>query len=112
MNLLRKIFISSVILALFSGLGGCASSMIGVTPGANRVSLAEASQVTACESKGKRNVSVIARLGLIPRNPEDVEDNLFQVARNNAVEDGADTVVKGESKELGKRTFEMYKCRP
>jgi hypothetical protein len=86
--------------------------MIGTTPGSERVSLADGSQVTACQSKGTRNVSVIARLGLIPRNAEDVENNLFQLARNNAVGDGADTIVKGDSAELGKRTFLMYKCRP
>ena len=44
--------------------------------------------------------------------PEAVEDNLYQLARNNAVDAGADTLVKGESKKFGERSFGMYKCRP
>ena len=97
---------------LLAVLSGCSSNLIGVRPGAERVSLADASQVTACQSKGKTIVSVLAKVGFITRSIEDVEDNLYQLARNDAVTDGADTLVKGESKEFGKRTYEMYKCRP
>jgi hypothetical protein len=99
-------------LSVAAGLSGCASSLIGVREGADRVSLAEANQVAACQSKGKINVGVLARIGLTERDAEDVEANLYQLARNNAVDNGADTLVKGESKEFGKRTFEMFKCRP
>lgn len=100
------------ILPMIAGLSGCASGLIGVHPGAERVSLAEANQVGACESKGKTIVSVLAKIGFINRLEEVVEGDLYQVARNDAVDAGADTLVKGESKEFGKRTFEMYKCRP
>ena len=101
-----------VTVTLATGLGGCASRLIGVREGSERVSLADAKQVTACQSKGKINVSVLAKIGLSERDAEDVEANLYQLARNNAVDNGADTLVKGESRELGKRTFEMFKCRP
>jgi len=33
------------------------------------------------------------------------------MARNAAVEDNADTIVKGESKKFGERTYSLYKCR-
>ena len=105
---------TSTILALLSivVLSACSSVMIGEKEGSDRVSLADAKQIANCQSKGKINVSVLAKIGIIPRSEEDVEANLFQMARNNAVENGADTLVKGESKEPGKRQFEMYKCRP
>jgi hypothetical protein len=93
-------------------LGGCTSMMIGQRDGSDRVSLADASQVGGCESKGKTIVSVVAKVGFIKRLPEAVEADLYQLARNNAVDAGADTLVKGESNEFGKRTYEMYKCRP
>ena len=101
-------------LALLSiaALSACSSALIGKKEGFDYVSLAYANQVANCETKGKINVSVITTIAKIPRFEKDIEDNLFQMARNNAVEDGADTLVKGESKELGTRTFEMYKCRP
>lgn len=104
----------STMLALLSiaALSACSSVIIGEKEGSDYVSLANANQVANCQAKGKINVSVMAKIGIIPRTEEDVEANLFQMARNNAVENGADTLVKGESKELGKRTFEMFKCRP
>jgi hypothetical protein len=112
MRFSKQIFAIYVVLPLIAGLSGCASSMIGVHPGVERVSLAEANQVGACQSKGKVIVSVMAKVGFIDRSEEDVEADLYQMALNDAVDAGADTLVKGESKEFGKRTFEMYKCRP
>ena len=112
MGITKRIFIITAAVSLIAGITGCASNLIGVKEGADRVSLADASQITACQPKGKTIVTVLAKIGIIPRNEQDVEDNLYQLAKNNAVEAGADTLVKGESKGPGKRLFEMYKCRP
>jgi hypothetical protein len=112
MKISKNMLVIAVIVPLIAGISGCASSLIGVRAGAERVSLADANQVAACQSKGKTIVSVLTVVGFINRSEEDVEANLFQLARNNAVDAGADTLVKGESKEFGKRTFEMFKCRP
>lgn len=112
MRISKGMSVITVVLPLIAGLSGCASSLIGVHEGADRVSLAEANQVGACQSKGKTIVSVLAKIGFINRLEEVVEADLYQVARNDAADAGADTLVKGESQEFGKRTFEMYKCRP
>lgn len=112
MRFSKQLFAITVVLPLIAGLSGCASSMIGVRPGVERVSLAEADQVGACQSKGKVIVSVVAKVGFINRLEDVVEADLYQMALNDAADAGADTLVKGESKEFGKRTFEMYKCRP
>lgn len=93
-------------------LAGCASKLIGERVGADLVELQEASQVTNCKNLGKVHVSVLAEVGFITRRPEDVEANLVQMARNSAVDRGGDTVVKGNSTEYGKRTFDVYKCKP
>ena len=90
----------------------CASQMVDVLPGAERVSTAEASQVTGCVSMGKVTTSVLSKVWFISRSTVGVEENLLQMARNAAAEDGGDTLVRGESSEFGKRTFAMYKCRP
>lgn len=103
---------SMLALLSIAALSACSSVLIGEKEGSDHVSLANANQVANCQSKGKINISVMAKIGIIPRSEEDVEANLYQMARNNAVDNGADTLVKGESKELGKRQFEMYKCRP
>jgi hypothetical protein len=107
MKLLKKIVFTTLL--VFNA--GCASDMIDVRAGSERVSLADANQVTSCQSKGKITVSVLAKVGFINRSVEDVEANLLQLARNGAAEVGADTVVKDELVVIGKRTFAMYKCR-
>lgn len=112
MKFSRGILVITAMLPLLSGLSGCASGLIGDRPGSNRVSLADANQVNGCQSKGKTIVSVMAKVGFINRLEEVVEADLYQLARNNAVDAGADTLVKGESQEFGKRTFDLYKCRP
>lgn len=97
------------VLPLIAGLSGCAYNIfIGLHEGADRVSLAEAGQVASCQPKGRITNSVFAK----GRIEKDVEANLYQMARNSAVDAGADTVVKGESPEFGTRTFSFYKCRP
>ena len=109
MQMTNKLWILAATAAL---LTGCASKLIEVRPGSETVNLAETSQVAKCQPKGKTTVSVLAEVGFITRRPEDVEANLLQLARNEAVKQGADTVVKGNSTEYGKRTFELYKCQP
>lgn len=112
MRFTKIMLVITLVSPLIAGLGGCTSMMIGERAGSDRVSLADANQVGGCQSKGKTIVSVVAKVGVINRLDEAVEGDLYQLARNNAVDAGADTLVKGESKEFGKRTFDMYKCRP
>lgn len=112
MQFSKGMFVLTIILPLIAGLSGCASSLIGEHKGSDLVSLADANQVGGCQSKGTTIVSVLAKVGFINRSDEDVEANLYQLARNDAADAGADTLVKGESQEFGKRTFKMYKCRP
>jgi len=112
MQFSKGMLVITVVLPLIAGLSGCASSLIGVRQGINRVSLADANQVGACQSKGKTIVSVLAKIGFINRLDEAVEADLYQMARNDAADAGADTLVTGDSPEFGTRTFNMYKCRP
>ena len=59
----------------------------------------------------RTTLSVLSSLGPITRSAEAVEDNLLQMARNEAVDKGGDTVVKGASMEYGKRSYEIFKCK-
>ena len=79
--------------------------------GSDSVAVLDANQVSACQDKGQINVSVLAEVGFITRSNDKVEGELLQLARNGAVTAGADSVVKGNSLEFGKRTYSMYKCR-
>ena len=109
MRYFKEMLMSAPLLAM---LGGCASDLIEVRHGSDRVSLADASQVASCQPKGAITVSVLAKVGLFTRSVKDVDADLLQLARNGAVDAGGDTVVKGDRPEIGRRTFSIYKCRP
>jgi len=108
MKLSKGMLAIAAAVPLIVGLNGCASKIIGVREGAERVSLADANQVASCQSKGGITISIFAK----GRAENEVEANMYQMARNDAVDSGADTIVKGESTEFGKRAFKLYKCRP
>ena len=112
MQFFKGMLIITAIVPLIAGLSGCASDLIQVREGSDRVSLADASQVSNCESKGKTTVTVLTKVGIFNRSIEDVDANLLQLARNSAVDMGGDTIVKGDRPEIGKRIFAVYKCRP
>ncbi len=96
--------------SLLAVLSGCADSLIQVEPGSERVTLADANQVSDCQRIGKTSVNVVAQVGIYSRAVADVDANLLQLARNGAIEEGGDTVVAGERQDIGKRTFLIYKC--
>ncbi len=109
MNLYKNVLVFSAFVMVFSG---CASQLIEVKQGSERVSVADANQVASCESKGKATVSVLTKVGFISRSVDAVEGNLVQLARNSALDIGGDTIVRDEMPEFGKRTFAIYKCKP
>ncbi len=108
MKVSKGMLVVAAVVPLLVGLNGCASKFIGTREGVERVSLAEENQVANCQSKGKITFSIFAK----GRAEKEVEANMYQMALNHAVDVGADTVVKGDSPEFGKRTFATYKCRP
>jgi hypothetical protein len=108
----KGLFFLLSIVTLISGLDGCATNLVEMRMGSERVALADESQIAGCKSLGDINVSVLAEVGFINRSVEAVEANLLQLARNGAVDAGGDTVVKGNSPDYGRRTFAIYKCRP
>lgn len=108
----KKLVVLAAVLPLSLALGGCASKLIGERVGADQVVLAEPAQVANCKSLGRTTVSVLSAVGPFTRSAEAVEDNLVQMARNQAIDKGGDTVVKGNSMKYGERTFEVFKCKP
>lgn len=92
-------------------LVGCSSKLIGTTPGADQVAVANPDAVGICKPLGRTSVSVYASSGPFTRSAEAIEANLEQLARNEVVKQGGDTIVKGDSTQLGQRFYDMYKCK-
>ncbi len=98
-------FISLFILMI--ALTAC-SKVVDIKPGSEKVSVADKNLVGQCVSKGKVTVSVTSKVGFYTRDVETVEGNLTQLAKNSAVEEGANTIVRGASSSFGERQFELY----
>lgn len=107
-----KISQKLTVITLFSGLvAGCASSFIDVKEGADKVNVSTADKVTNCQSKGTVTSSVLSKVLFVSRSVEGVEENLLQMAKNAAIEAGANTVVKGDAPKFGERSFSLYQCK-
>ncbi len=112
MQISGKILLVATAAMATAALNGCASKLIEKRAGSENVAVLEAGQVKSCQSKGMTTVSVLAEVGFITRSKEAVEANLVQLASNSAIDSGGDTIVKGNSTEFGKRTFEIFRCKP
>jgi len=87
---------------------GCA--LVELTPAGAGVRLASPEAVVTCTNLGRITASVVHEVGILPRHPEAVQNNINVTARNRAAEMGADTLVPVTKVEDGKQTFEVYRC--
>jgi hypothetical protein len=87
---------------------GCA--LVELTPAGAGVRLASPEAVVTCTNLGRITASVVHEVGILPRHPEAVQNNINVTARNRAAEMGADTLVPVSKVEDGKQTFEIYRC--
>lgn len=103
---LRILLVSAVMGAL---LAGC--SWVKLEQGADRVNLVSHERASDCQKLGRTRVQVAARVGFIPRNDDAIQENLDDMARNQAVEMGGDTIAALDEAEEGRQTFGIYRCR-
>lgn len=108
---MKDFFRLYLFLGLFILLTSCTNKVVEVKPGSEKISVADKSLVGKCKSKGKVTVSVTSKVGIYTRDIDTVEGNLTQLAKNSAVSEGADTIVRGASTNYGEREFELYQCR-
>lgn len=92
------------------GLSLTACTFIDMKPGAEAIVLASESGVTDCKKLGTSTGSVVHRAAGFDRLPEVVADELERLARNAAVDAGANTLVALTPVSEGKRTYGMYSC--
>jgi len=90
---------------------GCA--WVTLTPEAEGVRVVSSTQeVAGCRNLGGIRAQTRARIGFIARSEEKISQELEALARNNAAEMGADTLVAdGPPSAEGRQRFEAYRCR-
>ena len=91
-------------------LGACTYGIV-LDSGGQQVRTAWNGDVSGCRDVGKVTVSVLSRVGPVDRNDIKVRDELEIMARNQAAQMRADTIVPlGEPRE-GEQAWEGYACR-
>ena len=89
-------------------LAGCV--FVQPTPEGKKVRLLTAGEVERCRALGTLTSQVAARVGVIPRSREAVQEDVLVNARNAASEMGGDTIVPASDLEEGKQVFQVYRC--
>lgn len=90
---------------------GSACTWVKVSDDGSKVAVTQMANVDNCEKVRNVNVKVKANLGPIDRNDDKVTTELANLARNEAVRFGGDTVVPTSPVNNGSRDFAVYKCK-
>ena len=91
------------------GIASCTYA-VHVEPGSTNVRVVDASLVSRFALIGEITSSVMHRIGIIARDPAQVEEDLAQIARNSAVSMKGDSIVPGDRPRPGERQFTVYRC--
>ena len=103
----HKLFITVILL---SGLVS-ACTWVKPTSQANNVHVVGQSNLGGCERLGWVEVGVRSELLFdIQRSPAKVKTELETLARNQAAERGADSVIATSEVKNGKQNFDIYRC--
>lgn len=89
-------------------LAGC--SWIDVTPEAERVRIVPQDRVSDCTLRGTINAATKAEVIGLTRNNRVVTDEVDNLARLEAVDLNADTLVALGPVDRGARTYRAYRC--
>jgi hypothetical protein len=91
-------------------LSGC--TWVALEPEGKRVRVvSSASNVEGCEAKGEITASVRDRIAFMDREPAKVADEVEALARNEAANLGADTILAQGDLADGARTYASYRCK-
>lgn len=91
-------------------LAACSNSWVQVTPEGERVSLATAAEIGNCRRIGVANVSALDSIGFVNRGANRLQEELVNLARNEAGEAGGNRVVPESTINEGRQTFGIYQC--
>ena len=87
---------------------GC--TWVQPTPQSDSVRIVTFEKANGCQKLGRIGTSVKASVGVIQRSAEKVASELDVLARNEAAEMGADTIVREGAVNNGARAFAAYRC--
>jgi len=100
---------SLIVLCCVAALAGC---WVTPSPVSKNVAVVNGVQVAQCRLVGKADLSVPDKLGTLQRVPDDMENDLQTLAKNQAINAGGDTVAPLSVQDGGKQSWGYYACGP
>jgi hypothetical protein len=100
--------LSILLIAIAAATSSC--TWVKVTEKGSSVAVANTANVRGCENLREVTVSVTSKVGFIKRDADKVATELANLARNEAVNFGGDTIVPSSTIENGRQSFNVYKC--
>jgi hypothetical protein len=100
--------LSLIVIAIAALTSSC--TWVKVTEKGSSVAVANASNVRGCTNLGEIRTSVPDKISIMKRDADKVATELANLARNDAVDLGGDTIVPSSTIENGKQSFTVYKC--
>ena len=97
-------------IAIGCSMLGTGCTWVQPTPQSDSVRIVSFEKANGCQKLGRIGASVKASVGVIQRSAEKVAGELDILARNEAAEMGADTIVRDGAVNDGERTFSAYRC--
>lgn len=96
---------------LAAGLALSACNFVKVTETGSTVAVSNASAVQGCSKVSVLTVKTRGNyVGSMKRNPETIAKELTNLARNDAMDAGGDTIVPINQPVDGRQSFDVYRC--
>ena len=97
-----------VAITVVTSLVGC--TWVKTSEEAKAVALVKPSAAQQCEKLGNTTSKVADNIGPIPRGENKVQDELIDLAKNEAALIGGDTIVAEGAEVDGVQRFSIYRC--
>lgn len=104
----RSLSRAALLTASFALMSAC--TWVQLSPEATSVYLRTASQVSECDRIGTANVNALSQIGFIDRSAARLQEELVDLAKNEAARLGGDSVVPESTIDDGKQTFGVFLC--
>ena len=107
-NTQKLVLISTVFILGLASLTSC--TWVKNAPNSQAVRIVPADRMMGCRLLSKATTYTADNITLIKRSAKKVQEELDALAKNEAVERGADTIVRTSRVIEGKQSFDLYRC--
>jgi hypothetical protein len=90
---------------------GSGCTWVKLTAPGESVRVGTMAQVAGCEKLGATHAKTSTKVGIFGRSPKKIDEEIENLARNEAADMGGNTIVaQGPTSSEGRRSFDVYRC--